>query len=116
MKTLRRFIPFIIFYSLILMVTACGGIKGNKSNQNELNIFGFDGDVPKEVMEDFEKETGIKVNLSTFSANEEMYAKVTAGKNQYDLINMGTYYVETFVKEGIAEKIDKNKGSITKSG
>ncbi|WP_244861974.1 ABC transporter substrate-binding protein [Siminovitchia terrae] len=92
------------------MCTACGSSKTSQTGQsNELNIFGFDEDIPKKVIEDFEKETGIKVNFSTFSSNEEMYAKISAGKHSYDLINMGTYYVEIFIKEGLAEKINKNK-------
>ena len=69
-----------IALSLVLAMTAvnitgCG--KKADSTKGELNLFIWTEYVPDEVIKDFEKEYGIKVNVSTFSSNEDMLAKVT---------------------------------------
>ena len=55
-------------------LTGCGSSK--KAENGELNLFIWTEYVPDSVISDFEKEYGIKVNVSTFSSNEDMLAKV----------------------------------------
>ena len=38
------------------------------------------------VLEDFEAETGIKVNYQTFESNEALYGKLAGGAGGYDVI------------------------------
>ena len=78
-----------IALSLVLAMTAvnitgCG--KKADSTNGELNLFIWTEYVPDEVIKDFEKEYGIKVNVSTFSSNEDMLAKVKSeDEGTYDL-------------------------------
>ena len=61
--------------------------------QNSLNVYAWSGEVPDFVIQQFEKETGIKVNFSTYDSNEVMYAKLKADKsNGYDLVEPSSYY------------------------
>lgn len=93
---------------LTLILSGCGGSSGS-SDKEVLNVFNWAEYLPTKVIEDFEKETGIKVNYGTYSSNEEMYAKLTTGKNQYDLAVASTYYVDVLIKEDLLEKINMDK-------
>ncbi len=61
------------------------------------------------VLQEFEEETGIKVIYSTFTSNEELYAKLTGASNQYDVIVPSDYMVERMANKGMLEEIDKSK-------
>jgi spermidine/putrescine transport system permease protein len=45
----------------------------------ELNILVFSDYVPQSVIDGFTKDTGIKVNVTTYDTNEEMLSKLLAG-------------------------------------
>ncbi|WP_368918548.1 extracellular solute-binding protein, partial [Citrobacter sp. FDAARGOS_156] len=65
--------------------------------------------VPPGLLEQFTKETGIKVIYSTYESNETMYAKLKTYKDgAYDLVVPSTYYVDKMRKEGMIQKIDKS--------
>ena len=77
---------------------------------NVLNVYTWSGVVPDSVIQQFEKETGIKVNFSTYDSNEIMYAKLKASKNAgYDIIEPSSYYIDRMRRQGMLEKIDKTK-------
>lgn len=78
--------------------------------ENILNVYTWSGVVPDFAIQQFEKETGIKVNFSTYDSNEIMYAKLKANKNAtYDIIEPSSYYVDRMRRQGMLEKIDKTK-------
>ena len=59
----------------------------------ELNIFVWTEYIPLEMIECFELVYGIKVNRDEYSSNEEMYAKVSAGGSNYDLVQPTDYII-----------------------
>ncbi|MEH4745181.1 spermidine/putrescine ABC transporter substrate-binding protein PotD [Enterobacter asburiae] len=66
--------------------------------------------VPPGLLEQFTRETGIKVIYSTYESNETMYAKLKTYKDgAYDLVVPSTYFVDKMRKEGMIQKIDKTK-------
>jgi len=76
-----------------------------------LNLYNWSEYMPQEIIDGFEKETGIDVNYTTFDSNEAMYAKLKLldDSSQYDLAVPSTYYVEKMSKEGLLQEIDKSK-------
>jgi len=93
---------------MIVMASGCGGKQtSNESTEKVLNLFNWSEYLPSKVIKDFEKETGIKVNYGTYSSNEEMFAKLSTGKGQYDLAVASLYYVDVLIKEGFVEEIGK---------
>lgn len=75
----------------------------------ELYFYNWSEYIPNEVLEDFTKETGIKVIYSTYESNESMYAKLKTQGSGYDLVVPSTYFVSKMRKEGMLQKIDKEK-------
>ncbi|MFE8149621.1 spermidine/putrescine ABC transporter substrate-binding protein PotD [Brenneria goodwinii] len=66
--------------------------------------------VPPGLLEQFTKETGIKVIYSTYESNESMYAKLkTYQDSAYDLVVPSTYFISKMSKEGMLQKIDTSK-------
>lgn len=92
-------------------VTGCGaGTDSNAAGAGELNLFVWTEYLPDSVVEKFQKETGIKVNVSTYSSNEDMLAKVkseTAGA--YDVLNPSDYMVAQLISQDMLRELDFEK-------
>lgn len=95
----------IIFILMLLALIGCG----KEEQKNELYLFNWSDYIPDEVITDFENETGIKVITDYYSSNEEMYAKIKAGGDGYDIAVPSTDYAEIMLKQGMLEKIDRSK-------
>ena len=62
--------------------------------------------MPQAVLDQFEAETGIKVNYETYASNEEMLSKLLGGAAEYDLVQPSEYVVEALRKADALEEID----------
>ena len=97
-----------IFLVLFIVIFACG--CSNNKNQRVLNVLNWSSYIPNEVVIDFEKETGIKVNYSTYSSNEELLAKLSSSKEgTYDLIFPSDYMLEIMIRRDMLETMDISK-------
>ncbi|MXP50993.1 spermidine/putrescine ABC transporter substrate-binding protein PotD [Pantoea sp. SoEX] len=77
---------------------------------NTLYFYNWTEYVPSGLLEQFTKETGIKVIYSTYESNELMYSKLKTWKSgSYDLIVPSSYFIAKMRKEGMLQKIDKGK-------
>ena len=86
-----------LFLVLILCMVSLSGCKKNDSGE-KLYVYNWTEYIPQEVYDAFEEQTGIHVVESTFSSNEEMLAKLTAGgTGQYDLVIASNYVVKAMV-------------------
>ena len=96
----------LILVLFLILLTGC-----NKSNRiGEINVLNWSSYIPSEVILDFESETGIKVNYSTYSSNEELLAKVSSAKSgTYDLVFPSDYMIEIMISRNMLEELDKSK-------
>lgn len=90
------------------LLSGCGGEK--EENNKELVLYTWEGLFPQEVLDDFEKEKGIRIINSNFDSNETMLEKVqqSDGKD-YDVVIGDDYIIEQVVKNGLAKELDKSK-------
>lgn len=65
---------------------------------------GSDGYI--DVIEEFEKATGIHVNYTTFDSNETMYTKLKTGGSSYDVIIPSDYMIARLIAEDMLEPLD----------
>lgn len=76
--------------------------------QEKVNVYVWGGEIPKDLIQKFERETGIKVRFSTYDSNEILYAKLKAGgQGIYDVILPSAYFVERMRKQGMLEPLDE---------
>jgi spermidine/putrescine transport system substrate-binding protein len=77
---------------------------------NVLNVYTFTDMISPQTAQEFEKKTGIRVNLKYYDTNEELYAKFLVGGGKgYDLITPTDYIVDNLIKNNLLHKIDKSK-------
>lgn len=89
------------------MLTGCGS-SGDVGKNGELNVFVWTEYVPDSVFEKFEEETGIKVNVSTYSSNEDMLSKVKSeSEGTYDVVLPSDYMIELMISQGMLEELDQ---------
>jgi len=92
------------------MLTGCGGGEKAAESNGELNIFVWTEYVSDAAIQAFEKETGIKVNVSTFSSNEDMLAKFKSeSEGTYDILQPSDYAVEYLIAQDKLTELDKEK-------
>ncbi len=62
-------------------------IRQSLASSGEINVFAWGDYIQDNIIDAFEKKTGIKVNLTTFGSNEEQQSKLrAAGGKGFDLI------------------------------
>lgn len=81
------------------------------ADENTIYLYTWSEYVPEGLLEDFTKQTGIKVIVSSLESNETMYAKLkTMGKDSsYDVIAPTSYYVSKMAREGMLKELDHSK-------
>ena len=75
----------------------------------ELNIFVWTEYFPQDMLDCFELVYDIKLNRDEYSANEEMYAKLSAGGTAYDLTQPTDYIVPLMIRQGLLQELDHSK-------
>lgn len=101
MTALLRYIVAIVTFWWVGMAFA---------TENVVNVYTWAEEIPYFIIHQFEKETGIKVNYSTFDTNEIMYAKLRASKHSgYDLVEPSSYYIDRMRRLDMLQKLDKTQ-------
>lgn len=95
------FIICVIFVALNL--TACK----SSGSKKEVNVICWSEYLPDEVLADFEEETGITVNMTTYTSSDEMLAKVqSSAKGTYDMIIAPAVNTSILSQEGLLAELD----------
>lgn len=111
---------FSVLFAVIVIVLSCSASFGVAAKQidvsklkgTEINVYNWgeyisDGaEDTLDVNKEFEKETGIKVNYTTYDSNENMYNKIKGGGANYDIIIPSDYMIERMIDEDMLEKIN----------
>jgi spermidine/putrescine transport system substrate-binding protein len=110
---MKRFLGLLLACVLVLPLALSSGCAA--ANQKVLYVYNWgdyiqqDDNGRSQVLDEFQKQTGIKVVYSTYDSNESLYDKVKADSSQYDVIVPSDYMVERMAKAGMLEEIDKSK-------
>lgn len=83
------------------------GLQGttvNVYNWGEYISDGSEGSI--DVVSEFERLTGCKVNYTNFESNENMYSKLTGGGVSYDVIIPSDYMIDRLIDEDMLLELD----------
>ncbi len=99
--------PLVSTLAAVLLLL-CLAVSAHSSNR-VLNLYIWSEYIPDEVVAAFTRETGIRVNLSTYDSNEAMYAKIKLIGSGYDLVVPSSDYVGLMQREGLLLPVDTTK-------
>lgn len=74
-----------------------------------VNLFIWGDYTSKPLLDEFTRRTGIKVQESNYTSNEEMLAKLQAGASGFDVAVPSDYMVAVMIKLGMLKELDKSK-------
>src|ERR1700733_758009 len=80
-----------------------------RAQQRVVNFYNWSNYIAPGVLEDFTRETGIKVVYDTFDANETLETRLLAGKSGYDVVVPTAYFLQRQIQAHIFLKLDKAK-------
>jgi putrescine transport system substrate-binding protein len=81
-----------------------------QSNKERIvNVYNWSDYIAPTVVEDFNKQTGIRIRYDTFDSNDTLETKLLAGKSGYDVVVPTAYFLERQIKAGVFRKLDKAK-------
>src|SRR5690349_4723162 len=84
-------------------------LKVDKSKlSKELHFYNWTDYIDPQILDDFEKEYGVKVIMDLYDANEDMIAKVRSGNSGYDIVVPSDYAVDTMIREKLLAPLDKS--------
>jgi putrescine transport system substrate-binding protein len=90
-------------------IAAVLAILPAKAQERTVNFYNWSNYVAPGVLEDFTRETGIKVVYDTFDANETLETRLLAGKSGYDVVVPTAYFLQRQIVANIFQKLDKSK-------
>jgi putrescine transport system substrate-binding protein len=79
------------------------------AQERVVNFYNWSNYMAPGVLEDFTKETGIKVVYDTFDANEALETRLLAGKSGYDVVVPTGYFLQRQITAKVFLKLDKSK-------
>lgn len=117
MKRLISLMLAVLMLGALFCLSACSGSKDSEDDddssfQGEVNVYNWGeyispgDDDTLDVVDEFEKKYHIKVNLTNFETNEEMYNVLTNSNSTYDVIFPSDYMVSRLREEGLLAKLD----------
>lgn len=105
-----RLIIFALWIVLIFFALYFPGWKILPYEEKSINVFTWGDTLHPSVLQAFEKETGIKVNLSYYASNEELLVKMKATRGKgYDLVMPSGYNVELLIKDELLKPLKHSK-------
>ncbi|WP_337266143.1 polyamine ABC transporter substrate-binding protein [Oryzifoliimicrobium ureilyticus] len=74
-----------------------------------VNVYNWSDYIDNSILEDFTKETGIKVVYDVYDSNETLETKLLAGGTGYDVVVPTNNFLARQIKAGVYQKLDKSK-------
>src|ERR1700734_3661881 len=80
-----------------------------RAQERTVNFYNWSNYIAPGVLEDFTKETRIKVVYDTFDANETLETRLLAGKSGYDVVVPTAYFLQRQITAHVFQPLDKSK-------
>jgi putrescine transport system substrate-binding protein len=98
------------FGKTLLALSLAGATLGvAQAEEKVLHIYNWSDYIAEDTLENFQKETGIKVVYDVFDSNETLEAKLLSGRSGYDIVVPSNQFLAKQIKAGVFQKLDKSK-------
>ena len=121
---MKKWIALLLCALMVLSCVACKKEKAAEEEEadysfadgdqydkigGELNVLNWGEYIDPKLIEIFEKETGVKVNYTEMTSNEEMLIKLRSADNPYDMCFPSDYIIEKLIKDDLLLPLDMSK-------
>ncbi|MCA1370892.1 polyamine ABC transporter substrate-binding protein [Bradyrhizobium sp. BRP14] len=79
------------------------------AQERVVNVYNWSDYIDDSILEEFTKETGIKVVYDVFDSNEILETKLLAGGSGYDVVVPTASFLQRQIAAGVFQKLDKSK-------
>jgi putrescine transport system substrate-binding protein len=97
----------LLFTAASILATTLAGAAN--AQDKVVNVYNWSDYIDESILEDFTKETGIKVVYDVFDSNEILETKLLAGGTGYDVVVPSGAFLSRQIEAGVFQKLDKSK-------
>jgi len=98
-----------LFGLAVIMTAALVFSAPANAEDKVVNVYNWSDYIDSTILEDFTKETGIKVVYDVFDSNEILETKLLAGGSGYDVVVPTGPFLARQISAGVFMKLDKSK-------
>ncbi|MFL6194501.1 MAG: PotD/PotF family extracellular solute-binding protein [Thermoanaerobaculia bacterium] len=91
----------------VLALAACR--QNGPAEGRQVNVYIWTNYLPQEVVDGFQKRTGIHVNVDTYDSNEAVLEKLQSGVADYDLVVPSDYMMKVLIPQGLVQALDHGR-------
>ena len=98
------------FGKTLLALSLAGAVAGVAQAEDKvLHVYNWSDYIAEDTLDNFQKETGIKVVYDVFDSNETLEAKLLSGGSGYDVVVPSNQFLAKQIRAGVFQKLDKSK-------
>jgi putrescine transport system substrate-binding protein len=79
------------------------------AQEKVVNVYNWSDYIDPSIIEDFQKETGIRVQYDVFDSNEMLETKLLAGGSGFDIVVPTANFLSRQIDAGVFQKLDKSR-------
>ncbi|MBQ3493047.1 MAG: extracellular solute-binding protein [Clostridia bacterium] len=106
---IKRLFSLLLVLVMLLPTFSAFGCTKTNGNTNVIRVCNCEDYIDEGLLLEFEQETGITVEYSTYGTNENLYNELVINPNSYDLVVPSEYMIEKLAEEGRIQKLDFTK-------
>lgn len=99
---------------LCLIGAVALSITGAAAQTRAVHVYNWSDYVDPKLLDEFTKETGIKVVYDTYDSNETLEAKLLAGRSGYDVVVPSGTFLQRQIQSGVYQPLDRSRLSNAK--
>jgi putrescine transport system substrate-binding protein len=98
------------FAKTLLALSLAGAVVSTaQADEKVLHVYNWSDYIAEDTLDNFQKETGIKVIYDVFDSNETLEAKLLSGGSGYDVVVPSNQFLAKQIKAGVFQKLDRAK-------
>lgn len=90
----------------VIFIGTVGFLTAFTQSRPVVNVCSWGEYIDEDLIDEFEAETGIRVNYQTTDSNETLYSLLKSGGADYDVVVPSDYMISQLIEEGMLEELD----------
>ena len=92
-----------------ILAALAGLIAAGPAMARSINVYAWSDSIDPALVQKFEKQTGVHVNIGSYQSNAALLTKLQAGSTGYDVVMPSQNFVKIMIDQGLIENIHADK-------